>query len=403
MTLPQDPCAIIRSALLDDDSLVAAVAAGRQRGKHPAWRRVELRYVDLADGCRLQVTSHDDTQARVQNHPLGQSAEAAVDRLLAEPFGSWRVETRTNIYQLRTSKRGVARLHTEARVDEVHATRGHDRAKSRLLDPADPVLIALGISTPEGQIKPSKQAKYRQVDAFLRILDHACGDALENGQLRRPTSDDPLRVADLGCGNAYLTFAADRYLSENRRLAVAVTGVDTKEQARTHNTALAARLGGSADFIVGSIATVSISPPPEVVLALHACDTATDDALARAIQWRSPVVLAAPCCHHDISAQLRVTKDTGAQYALLTKFGILREHFAECVTDSLRAALLRLHGYRVDVMEFVESRHTPRNTLLCGVRTGAPPSSAVEQEYTDLIAALGIRPRLAELLGVGRG
>ena len=126
----------------------------------------------------------------------------------------------------------------------------------------------------------------------------------------------------------------------------------------------------------GDIGTAELAERPDVVLALHACDTATDDALARAVTWEAPLVLAAPCCHHDIAAQLRRTP-TPAPYALLTRNGILRERFADTLTDAMRASVLRLVGYRVDVIEFVDSKHTPRNTLLRAVRTGAaPPAEA---------------------------
>ena len=122
------------------------------------------------------------------------------------------------------------------------------------------------------------------------------------------------------------------------------------------------------------------------MLALHACDTATDEALARAVEWEAPLVLAAPCCHHDIAAQLR-RATTPAPYAMLTRHGILRERFADTLTDALRASLLRLQGYRVDVMQFVGSEHTPRNTLLRATRTGdAVPGDAVREEYDELVA-----------------
>jgi hypothetical protein len=132
------------------------------------------------------------------------------------------------------------------------------------------------------------------------------------------------------------------------------------------------------------------------VLALHACDTATDDALARAVEWQAPVVLAAPCCHHDIAAQLR-RNTTPPPYAMLTRHGILRERFADTLTDALRASLLRMQGYRVDVMQFVESAHTPRNTLLRATRTGAAGDS-VRSEYDELVDSWSVRPALAELL-----
>ena len=154
-------------------------------------------------------------------------------------------------------------------------------------------------------MKPSRQAKYRQVEEFLRLLDASITDAIAKGHLRRPTADDPLRIVDLGCGNAYLTFAAHRFLTDVRGLPVRLTGVDVREQSRDHNSEVAGELGVDADFVVGTIAGRALDPTPEVVLALHACDTATDEALARAVEWQAALVLAAPCCHHDIAAQLR--------------------------------------------------------------------------------------------------
>ena len=303
---------------------------------------------------------------------------------------------------MRVTKKGQALLHTAERDAEVEAGRqqnwDHDRDKGRLLPEDDPVFVALGLSDHEGRMKPSRQAKYRQVEEFLRILDASVAEAVAKGHLRRPTESEPLRIADLGCGNGYLTFAAQRFLTHVRGLPVVVTGVDVRQQSADHNTAVATGLGMAATFVVGGIAEAVVDPPPEIVLALHACDTATDDALARAVGWEAPLVLAAPCCHHDIAAQLR-RNPTPAPYALLTRHGILRERFADTLTDAVRASLLRLQGYRVDVMQFVESKHTPRNTLLRAVRTGGAVSGGgVRKEYDDLVETWAIRPKLAELL-----
>lgn len=396
MPEPLDPAlAGIRDDLLDEHGLLRAVGSGRRRGGRPRWRRVELRYVDLKGGRRLQVTTYDDTQAHTANQPLGEAAGTTVQELLAEPFGNWHVETTTATTQLRVTKRGEAVVHRAERAAETPADRSHDRDKRRLLPEDDPVFAALGLSS-DGRIKPSRRAKYRQVEEFLRILDGCVTDALEQGHLRRPTPEEPLRVVDLGCGNAYLTFAAQRFLTEVRGLPVVVTGADVKEQSREHNAAVAARLGVEAEFVVGSIGEVELDPAPEVVLALHACDTATDDALARAVDWQAPVTLAAPCCHHDIAAQLR-RGPVPEPYAMLTRHGILRERLADTLTDGVRAGLLRREGYRVDVVEFVGSEHTPRNTLLRAVRTGVGSADA-EREYDDLVRTWGLRPRLAELL-----
>jgi SAM-dependent methyltransferase len=401
----------LRTLLLDEASLVRAVASGRQRGNAPRWRRAELRYVDLKAGRRLQVTVYDQTQAHTANHAPAEAA-AAVDALLEEPFGNWYVETATQRHQLRVTKKREASVHTATLaaadprpVADGDTPRPHDRAKPRLLPEDDPVLAALGFLDDRGRLKPSRQAKYRQVEEFLRDLAPVVDDAVGTGRLHRPTAADPLRVVDLGCGNAYLTFAAHRYLTAVRGLSVHTTGVDVKAQSREHNTAVAASLGLSEEitFVQAEIGSVELSETPDVVLALHACDTATDDALARAVRWQAPVVLAAPCCHHDVAAQLR-RSPAPAPYALLTRNGILRERFADTLTDAMRAAVLRTRGYRVDVVDFVDSRHTPRNTLLRAVRTGAGEGGSeggagVRRELEELTTSWGVRPRLSELLG----
>jgi SAM-dependent methyltransferase len=398
----------LRGLLLDDTVLVRAVGSGRQKGRTPHWRRVEVRYVDLKAGRRLQVTAYDETQARTSNHEPGQASRTKVDELLDEPFGNWHVETVTETLQLRVTKKLEAMVHStpirlqQPGVDDQPERRRigeHDRRKPRLLPEADPVFAALGFTDDQGRIKPSRQAKYRQVDEFLRDLAPVVDDAIATGRVPAPTAERPLRVVDLGCGNAYLTFAAHRFLSQVRGLPVHTTGVDVKAQSREHSSALAASLGlqDGMSFVQGDIGSAELPERPDVVLALHACDTATDDALARAVEWDAPVVLAAPCCHHDVAAQLR-RAPTPAPYSMLTRNGILRERFADTLTDAMRAAVLRIVGYRVDVIDFVDSKHTPRNTLLRAVRTGNARQDEVRRELEDLTRPWGVHPKLAELL-----
>jgi SAM-dependent methyltransferase len=298
---------------------------------------------------------------------------------------------------LRVTKKGEAFVSVQDTTRDVPGSRDHDRPKDRLLPEDDPVLVELGISHAQGRVKPTRRAKYRQVEEFVRELQAALDDALESGRLR-PTAADPLRVVDLGCGNAYLTFAAHAWLTRIRGLPVRLVGVDVKEQSRRHNTEVAQRLGVSDEvtFVRAGIDDVRLADPPHVVLALHACDTATDDALARAVEWDAPLVLAAPCCHKDVSRQLREHPAPGP-YALLTRDGILRERFADTLTDALRAALLRTRGYRAEVVEFVGSAHPPRNTLIRALATGAAPERAA-QEYAELTSTWQVTPKLAELL-----
>ncbi|KQT94010.1 glutathione S-transferase [Marmoricola sp. Leaf446] len=394
----QPTLARLRAEILDDEHLVRALATGRRRGQEPPRStRVELRYVDLKAGRHLQVVSYDETQAHTSNHAGPEAIGAVLDDLLGQAWGNWHVDTDERTHQLRVTKKGEALLHTTERAETVAPERAHDHAKQRLLPEDHPVLRALGISDAQGRVKPSRQAKYRQVEELVRALDAAVAEGHRAGTLRTPTPEDPLRVVDLGCGNAYLTFAAHAWLA--RTMPVRLTGVDVKEQSRRHNSEVASTLGVSdqVDFVKAGIDDVDLPQPPDVVLALHACDTATDDALARAVRWGADLVLAAPCCHHDVSAQLR-QQPTPPGYDMLTRDGILRERLADTLTDALRASLLRLEGYRVEVAEFVDSAHTPRNTLLRAVRVrgGARPAST---EYDDLVATWHLRPALAERLG----
>lgn len=376
----------IRELLLGQD-LVRAVAAGRRRGHTPSVRRAELRPVLLKGDPHLQLVTSDGDRPATRNLAHGAPAAKAVDQLLAEPFGNWRVESGSVTLQLRVTKSGEAQVHRGPGVPVTPAG-GHDRPRRHLLDPGDPLFEVIG----------GDAGKRRQVDAFLRALAASLPDHLGRpGQPGRP--EEPLHVTDLGCGNAYLTFAAYRWLTAERGLAVRLTGVDVRDDQRTRNTALAAELGwaGQVSFVAGSIAQAPVDPPPSLVLALHACDTATDEALARAVAWGARWVLAAPCCHHDLAAQLR-RSPTPTPYQLLTRHGILRERFADVLTDALRAALLRRHGYRVEVVEFIESKHTPRNLLLRAERTGAAPTTAQRREYDDLVTTWSVTPHLTHLL-----
>jgi len=367
----------VRALLLSPD-LTRAVAAGRRRGQAPSVVRAELRPVTLKSGVRLQVATFDGARPCTRNVAPGPAADAAVDALLAEPFGNWHVETATTTVQLRVTKKGDAQVH-RARAERSAPPAGHDRPKDYLLDPGDPVFTIIG----------GNAAKRRQVDAFLRAL----AATLPAADLPRP-----LRVVDLGCGNAYLTFAAYRYLAE-QGIEADLVGVDVREDQRRRNTELARQLGcaDQVRFVAGAILDVQVETPPDLVLALHACDTATDEALARAVRWNARWVLAAPCCHHDLAAQLR-RQPAPTPYDLLTRHGILRERFADVLTDSLRAALLRLHGYRVDVVEFVASQHTPRNLLLRARHTGSAPTPQQRDEYDALVRDWKVTPRLQTLL-----
>ncbi len=379
--LLDDALAELRPLLLDPQHLVRAVGAGRRRTGTPSVTRVELRPVDLKAGRVLQVVTHDGRQATTRNTPYG-AAAATVDSLLAEPFGNWHVETVDATVQLRVTKKGAAQVHRVAASRRDVEVRSHDRVRNRLIDPDDPMFAALGA---DGD-------KRRQVDAFLRVLEPT---------LARLPADRPLRVVDLGCGNAYLTFAAHRFLTD-RLGAVRTVGVDVRPEMVARNADLATRLGlDGLTFEAGTIEQAQPLPddePPDLVLALHACDTATDEALARAVRWDAGVVLAAPCCHHDVQRQIGMGPGAPTPYTALARHPILRERFADVLTDTLRALILRMVGYKVDVVEFVDSRHTPRNAMIRAVRTGSPAKDVMLAEYRALTADWSVHPALARML-----
>jgi SAM-dependent methyltransferase len=384
----------LRAALLASETFVRAIGSGRRRGAEaPEYQRVEVRYVDLKGGRHLQITEYDERQAHTRNAQVGQDVERAVEGLLAVPYGNWHVETTAETLRLRYTKKGKSVLHRQDDAREQHTE--HDRVKQRALDPTAPFLIELGISDHLGRVKPSRQSKYKQIDEFCKQLAPALDEAFAAGRIE---SGRPLQVVDLGCGNAYLTLAAYHLLTEAGH-DVRMTGIDHNSAARLRNTRRVTALGWQDHlrFVDATIADAELETRPDVVLALHACDTATDDALARAVGWEAPLVLAAPCCHHDIQKQLK-SVEPPPPYALLTRYGIVRERFADVLTDALRAAVLRQVGYRVEVVQFVDSEHTPRNLLLRAARTGADAGAEVRSEYEALVGEWQVKPRLAALV-----
>ena len=362
----------LTAALSDPDRLVRAVGSGARHGTTPRFRKTELRPVRIKGGIRLQITRHDEHRPTVDNVDFPATAELA--GVLAEPYRHWLVETVDATLQLRYTKRGKTQLHTAPaqRVQRLE----HDRVAPHLIAADDALFSVLGASA----------AKRRQVDAFLRAVEPATRDLPADAT-----------IVDLGCGNAYLTFAMHRYASP-KAPGTHTIGVDVRQDQRDRNTGLAQRLGwaDSMRFIAGSIADAEF-PDADVVLALHACDTATDDALARGVRWGARHIFAAPCCHHDIAAQLRGAAAPPG-YRPLIGDGILRERFADVLTDALRAELLRMNGYRVDVIEFIDSAHTPRNTLIRATRIDGGDTARARRDYERLVSEWNVTPALARLL-----
>ena len=270
----------------------------------------------------------------------------------------------------------------------------HDREKTQPLDTFDSAvyLRVLGFADGSGQIRATMRDKLRQVNEFLRAIDATLGDS---GHSRK------LDICDCGCGRAYLTFAAMLYLSRSRGDRVRIRGIDHNAALVGQCNRMARDLGLSEDdarFVAGDIATAKLDITPNIVLSLHACDTATDEALARGVEWKAQYILSAPYCQHELQEHLGAGGN-GPLRAVL-RHGILRERIADVFTDAFRAQILRIMGYKVKVVEFVEPDATARNILLRAERTAKPGLSSAIEEYAALADFIGTRPYLATRLGL---
>lgn len=259
----------------------------------------------------------------------------------------------------------------------------HDRGKSYLLAAGTPTpfLVSLGIMGKDGKVYAAKQDKFRQINRYLEFVDDIAG-VLPAGKVR---------VVDFGCGKSYLTFALHHLLKVTRGLDVDIVGVDLKEDVIADCSTLARELGlQGLRFAVGDIAGFREFDRADLVVSLHACDTATDEALAKAAAWGATAILAAPCCQHEVAASIA----SEAQNPLL-RHGILKERVASLVTDAMRAELMEMAGYAVQVVEFIDTEHTPKNLMIRAVKRGTPRDDATYRRFKE---QWGAAPLLEKLL-----
>jgi hypothetical protein len=378
------------SKILDTTTFVRAVLSGRRRNMSVDFERIDIRPVEIKGVLHLQLMQNDGRATTTKN--LLPSA-LEVDQLLTTGYANILVESTQEAYSIRVTKSGDAQVHSEKRALEQNFS--HDKKKDRLLDASDPFLREVGIADAKGVIKPSRQDKYKQVEEFLRLLSPALNAAIEAGQIHKPTPANPLRITDLGCGHAYLTFAAHQFLMSSG-IPVVVTGIDVRPESRDRNNAIAQKLGiaSSISFKAEEISKTT-SDAADIAIALHACDTATDDAIAWAVNGGAKLLLIAPCCHHDIQKQIDAAPEP---WVALTKFGLMKERLGDLLTDSFRAQLLRIVGYRVEVIEFVGGEHTPRNMMIRAVKTDAKPEQIDIDRYLEITAQWGVKPALEKKL-----
>jgi len=374
----------------DTNSLVRVVLSGRRRNMQTAHERIDMRPVSIKDSIAIQVSHSDGRQMTTKNYEAGQ---APFNELLRSGYANILLEQTHQSISVRITKKGEALVHRESTEREQELA--HDRTKSRLLDPSDPYLIAIGISDSQGNLKASKSDKYRQVEEFLRLLTPTLTSAIKAGHIAQPSDAKPLTIVDLGCGHAYLTFAAHQYL-RSQGMAVKVIGIDVRTAARDRNNEIAQQLGISStiEFRAEEIADTTLASA-DIAIALHACDTATDDAIAWAINSDAKLALIAPCCHHDIQAQMH---EAPGPWSIITRNGIMKERLGDLLTDGLRMQIMKLRGYRVEAIEFIGGEHTPRNLMIRAVKTGAGADASEKQKYDEMLALWKVKPALASLI-----
>jgi SAM-dependent methyltransferase len=378
------------AALGKPDEFVRLVLSGRRRNMQTPTERVDVKPVLIKDAIKYQLSQSDGRAMTTKNYD---PAEFIALNLLDAGFANILLEKRNGLISIRITKKGEALVHRSNETFE--ADLSHDRAKARLLDPSDPFLIEVGISDKSGKVKVGKNDKYLQVEEFLRLLVPSLDSAISAGHISKPTAAVPLSIVDLGCGHAYLTFAAHQYLME-QGIPVKVVGIDVRESARLRNNQIAEKLGiaKSITFFAEEISQTTLKSA-DVVIALHACDTATDDAIAWAVSADAKLALIAPCCHHDIQAQMNEIPEP---WQIVSRNGIMKERLGDLITDALRMQILKLLGYRVEAIEFIGGEHTPRNLMIRAVKTGAVPDSAEKSRYDAMIALWKVKPALATLL-----
>jgi SAM-dependent methyltransferase len=382
----------IKGALTGPD-FSRATFAGTTRGTACEWVRVVVRPVEVRGINHVQF-AYQGAKKVVTKNVLPTDADEPIGELLGYGFAGVHISTRTEEIDIRTSRRGKVHIGThrmgEPREVEVEP---HNRTKDVPLPEgqADHLLEVMGVTTPEGQVRTSMRDKFTQINEFLKQLRHALNDT-DLARLGRT-----VEILDCGCGSSYLTLAAHHYLNDVLTIPARVLGVDVNDEVIRKSIDRADRLGTDGlRFECRRIGTVDVRA--DIVLALHACDTATDDALAQAVRSEARLILSVPCCHHDLNRTIRSGAADGVLRPIL-RHGIMLQRTADLVTDAFRALALRIMGYRTDVVEFVATEHTPRNLMIRAVRGGPAGEAAPVAEYQDMKRFWGVTPYIERAFG----
>lgn len=380
---------ILLEELIKAEQLISAtLSKERQKGQTP-YTKVSLRPLLLKESLHYQVTYHYPQKELHENLEPGE-AQALILLLLQGIFRQGFLYSVDADWQVLVSKKGVVKILKHP-PSKKQAELSHDRAKRYILTEGTPYpfLVELGVMNSSGQVLAKRYNKFRQLNKFLEIVED-CLPALE-----QPLKQGrPIRIVDFGSGKAYLTFALYHYLVEHLKLPVELVGLDLKEDVVFFGNKVASKLGyDHLKFYHEDIKDFQSQTEIDMVVSLHACDIATDYALAQAVKWQAQLVLAVPCCQHELFNQLVQP----SQKALL-EHGVVKERVAALITDAARAKLLETVGYSVTIMEFIDLEHTPKNLLIRAFRDPQAPSEVAKEEYAQFKKFWSIEPSLEFLL-----
>ena len=341
----------------------------------------------------FQIEEYTKTQVFHKNLTAGDAGSYLTGKLSSDTssqtasFKNALVETKSFTANVLVSKKGTITIKKKvnASAKQPKISLSHNRKKKYILEEGIPVpfLIDLGVMTQNGSIVNAHYDKFRQINRFLEYIE----DILPS----LPT-DRELRILDFGCGKSYLTFAIYYYLKVLKGYPVRITGLDLKEDVIRHCNELAVKYGyDKLEFLCGDIAYYDGCSQVDMVVTLHACDTATDYALAKAVGWGAKVILSVPCCQHELNKQMK-----NDLLSPVLHYGILKERMAALMTDGLRAQILEANGYRTQILEFIDMAHTPKNLLIRAVYNGHCADN--KAQINELLAAFDVNPTLYRLL-----
>ena len=349
--------------------------------------RLTVRPVMLREQAHLSFVYSHATRDITQNHSVAEGL-ATLRQLLGPAFRHAHLLATGEDLELRFSRKGKTSLHQQASTREVAATAAHDREKRRLIGLDTPFLAELGVTTPGAELVPAMARKFKQINKFVEVLDHA----LQESTLAAGAA---LRIADFGSGKGYLTFAVHHHLRQTLGRDVRVTGVELRPDLVALCNRAAARMGlAGLHFEEGDVRERP-AEALDVMIALHACDTATDHAIHLGIRSGAALIICSPCCHKQIRPQLR----SPAVMAPMLQHGIHLGQEAEMLTDSLRALLLQAHGYDTQVFEFVSLEHTSKNKMILAVKRARPlPAEPVLAQIRAIKEFYAVREHCLETL-----